>query len=126
MSAMKNFLILPLVLISVLLHAQDIEGAWKLSHRNGEPVVNEEYIKIYQEGYFSYGAKELGSNKFLSAGGGEYSIEGNDYVEVLDFHTLHPEGIGNSHAYSLDLKGDKLIISANLQGKDLIEIWEKI
>src|SRR5690606_16008125 len=123
---MKKFIIIPLLFFSSFLYAQDIEGAWKLSHKNGNAVENEEYIKIYQEGYFSYGAKELGSNKFLSAGGGEYSIDGNEYVEVLDFHTLQPEGIGNSHAYHLDLKGNKLIISANLQGKDLIEIWEKI
>lgn len=123
---MKMTMILPLLFLSFLLHAQDIEGAWKLTHRNGQPVDKEEHVKIYQEGYFSYGAKELGSNKFLSAGGGEYTIEGNEYVEVLDFNTAQPEGIGKSHSYHLDLKGDKLIISASQQGRDMIEIWEKL
>lgn len=123
---MNKLMIFSLVLFSTYIHAQDIEGAWKLTHRNGEPVEREEYIKVYQEGYFAYGAKELGSNKFLSAGGGEYSIEGNEYVEVPDFHTLNPDVVGESHRYHMDFKADKMIVSAHLQGSDLIEIWEKI
>ncbi|MEX2591274.1 MAG: hypothetical protein WD426_00780 [Anditalea sp.] len=123
---MGKFMIIPLVLISTLVYAQDLEGSWKLTHKNGEPIVKEEYIKIYQDGYFAYGGKELDSNKFLSTGGGEYSIEGNEYVEILDFFTLKPEAVGESHTYHLDFKDDKMIISTNLQGDDLIEIWEKI
>lgn len=123
---MKKLMIIPLIMLSSIVHAQELDGAWKLTHRNGEAVETEESIKIYQEGYFAYGAKELGSNKFLSAGGGEYSLSGNEYTEVLDFYTLDPEEVGTSHAYHLDLKGDKMVISANIRGRDLIEIWEKV
>ena len=123
---MKKFMIIPLIGLSSIMYAQDLDGAWKLTHRNGEAVETEESIKIYQEGYFAYGAKESGANKFLSAGGGEYSLNDNEYVEVLDFYTLEPEQVGGSHTYNLDLKGDKMVISANIRGRDLIEIWEKI
>lgn len=123
---MNKIIIIPMVLFSTILFAQEMEGAWKLTHKNGEPVVKEEYIKIYQDGYFAYGAKVVGSNKFLSTGGGEFSVDGNKYIEALDFYTLNPGEVGKSHNYHLDRKDDKIILSGTLQGKEIIEIWEKI
>jgi len=108
------------------LWAQDIEGAWKLTHENGKAVTDKEYIKIYQDGYFAFGAKELGSNKFLGAGGGEFALSGSDYTESLDFYTFDPDQIGTTNKYSMDFTENKLVISARIKGKDLIEIWEKI
>jgi hypothetical protein len=123
---MNKLLTISLVLFSTIVNAQDLEGAWKLTHKNGEPVMKEEHVKIYQDGYFAYGAKETASNKFLSAGGGEFTLNGNQYVEVMDFNTQHPELIGNSRTFNLDFKDDKIIKSSNIQGKSLIEIWQKI
>lgn len=122
---MKRFMIIPLVLISTFLFAQDLEGSWKLTHKNGEPIVNEEYIKIYQDGYFSYGVKALQGNQFLGTVGGEYTLEDNTYRETLDFNTFDPAQVGSSQQYHLDVKDNKIVIS-NVRGKDLIEIWEKI
>jgi len=123
---MTKLMLIPFMVFYTAVHGQDLEGSWRLTHKNGEPVVKAEYIKIYQDGYFACGAKELNSNKFLSAGGGEYSLAGNEYMETLDFFTLKSEVVGKSHTYHLDFKDDKMIISANLQGDDLIEIWEKV
>ena len=123
---MKNLLIIAMLLLSVMLNAQDLEGAWKLTHKNGDPVVNEEYIKIYQDGYFSYGAKALDGDKFLGTVGGEYTLEGNQYTESPDFNTFNPDEVGRTQKYNLDFKDDKIIISANRRGIDLIEIWQKI
>jgi hypothetical protein len=63
----------------------------------------EQYIKIYQDGYFAFGAKELGSNKFVGAGGGEFTLQGNKYQETLDFFTLIPDEVGTTTVYNLDL-----------------------
>lgn len=120
---MKRFMIIPLVLISTFILAQDLEGSWKLTHKNGEPVVNEEHIKIYQDGYFSSGAKALQGNHFLGTVGGEYTLEGNEYHEALDFNTFDPDQVGSSQQYHLDVKDDKMIISNT---RDFIEIWEKV
>nr|MBI1232255.1 hypothetical protein [Cytophagales bacterium] len=106
--------------------AQQIEGAWKLTHQNGQPVKDQEFIKIYQDGYFAFGAKELGTNKFLGAGGGEFSLEGSEYTESLDFYTFDPDQIGTKNTYVMDFADKKLVLSARIKGKDLIEIWEKI
>lgn len=117
-------LLTALILTPVL--AQSIEGSWKLTHENGKPVTDKEYIKIYQDGYFSFGAKELVSNKFLGTGGGEFTLSGGDYTESLDFYTFDKDQIGTTNNYSIDFAEDKLVISARIKGKDLIEIWEKI
>lgn len=117
------------VLIGLILTptwAQNIEGAWKLTHENGKPVTDKEYIKIYQDGYFAFGAKELDGNKFLGAGGGEFSLSGSDYTESLDFYTFDKDQIGTKNNYTMDFTDNRLVISARIKGKDLIEIWEKI
>ena len=66
---MKKILFIPLLLLSGILFSQDFEGSWKLTHKNGEPVTDKEVIRIHQDGYFDYGAKEVGSKKFLNASG---------------------------------------------------------
>ncbi|MFD2201639.1 hypothetical protein [Shivajiella indica] len=123
---MKNLLFLPLLFISGVLIAQNIEGAWKMTHQNGQPVTDKEYVKIYQDGYFAFGAKEVGSNKFVGAGGGEFTLDGNQYQETLDFFTLIPEEVGNTTTFSLDLSEGKMVISGQVKGQTLVEIWVKI
>ena len=123
---MKKMIILPLLFFVATLTAQNLEGSWKMTHQNGKPVTDREIVKIYQDGYFSFGAKELAGDKFISAGGGEYVLKDNYYTEKFDFNTENPEMIGNVADYSLDLVDGKLVISAEIGGKSLVEIWAKI
>ncbi|WP_162342390.1 hypothetical protein [Cyclobacterium salsum] len=123
---MKTFLFLICILICFQLPAQDLEGAWKLTHQNGNPITDQEFIKIYQDGYFAFGAKEIAGNKFMYAGGGEYKLEGNSYSESLDFLTLDPEQVGTTNQYTLDFANNRIVISGKIKGEDLIEIWEKV
>ncbi|MCC5937568.1 MAG: hypothetical protein JJU34_09810 [Lunatimonas sp.] len=123
---MKYLVALLFGLFAFSLNAQTIEGAWKLTHQNGKPVTNQEFIKIYQDGYFAYGAKETGTNKFLQAGGGLFTMEGSDYAEHLDFYTADPDQVGTKNQYKIDFADNKLVISGKVKGKDLIEIWEKV
>lgn len=123
---MKKILILPLLFLAGLLCAQDIEGAWKMTHQNGKLLTDKEYIKLYQDGYFAFGAKEKGSNEFIGAGGGEFSLDGNRYKETLDFYTMNPEYVGNTTEFNMDIAEGKMVISAELEGQTVIEIWEKV
>lgn len=123
---MKKILTLPLLFLAGMIYAQTLEGAWKMTHKDGKEITDKEYIKIYQDGYFAFGAKEIGSNKFLGAGGGEFSTDGNTYRETLDFFTMNSEKVGTTTNYSLDKKDNRVIISAQVDGKTLVEIWEKI
>lgn len=123
---MKKILILPLLFLTGLLYAQNIEGAWKMMHKNGQPVTGEEYVKLYQDGYFAFGAKESDSNKFLGAGGGEFSLNGEDYSETLDFYTFKPEYVGNTTKFHINMADGRMVITADLDGQTLVEIWEKV
>ena len=105
--------------------SQSLDGAWKLTHQNGIPL-EDEYIKIYQDGYFAFGAKKVSDNSFISAGGGEYSLSGSDYAETLDFFIAKPELVGASTQFKLENKGDTFIISTKINGFDFVETWQKI
>jgi hypothetical protein len=123
---MKKILSLPLLFLAGMIYAQTLEGAWKMTHKDGKEVIDTEYIKLFQDGYFAFGVKELGSNKFLGAGGGEFTMDGNNYQETLDFFTIYPEKVGTTTKYSLDKKENRIVITAQIEGKSLVEIWEKI
>lgn len=106
--------------------AQSLDGAWKLTHQDGQEVKDMEYIKIYQDDYFAFGAKRIADNHFVSAGGGPFSYEDGNYVETLDFFTLDPFQVGTSNKYKLDWVNEKMVISSDINGKMLVEIWEKV
>jgi len=106
--------------------AQSLNGSWKLTHQDGKKVADKEFIKIYQDGYFAFGAKELDGNHFISAGGGAFQIEGNNYSETLDFLTIDSNQVGTTNKYSLDWVNKKMVISTEINGRMLVEIWEKV
>ena len=66
---MKKLLFLPLLLFTISLSAQQLDGAWKLITQNQVPVSGQEFIKIYQDNYFAFGVKNLADNSFVGAGG---------------------------------------------------------
>lgn len=123
---MKKLLILPFLFLGSVLMAQSLEGAWKLTHQNGQEITNAEYIKLIQDGYFAFGAKMMEGNKFLGAGGGDIKTEGNQYVESYDFYTLDPELVGTSKSYSFELKGDQLLLNKTVEGEAVQEVWQRI
>lgn len=119
---MKKLLILPLLFFFGILSAQELDGSWKLTKVNGEPVTNEETIRIYEDGYFAYGKKETESNKFLEAGGGEYILQ-NGYVEIYDFYTADTSMVGKEVQYALS-KGKDLFTIKTKDGKS--QTWERV
>jgi len=123
---MKTTLLLAFLFISGFISAQTLDGAWKLTHQNGKEVTEVEYIKIYQDNYFSFGAKQISDNHFIAAGGGPYTIDGGKYIETLDFFTLNPLQVGTSTIFKLDLVNGKMVISGSTDNGMLVEIWENI
>ncbi len=107
-------------------NAQNLEGSWKLTHQDGKEVKDIEYIKIYQDDYFAFGAKQVKDNHFVGAGGGPFSYEEGKYTETLDFFTQDPLQVGKTNKYKLDWVNGKMVISSEINGKMLVEIWEKV
>lgn len=120
---MKKKLFIPFFLVFGIIFSQDFEGSWKLTHKNGEPVTDKEVVRIHQDGYFAYGAKEVGTNKFLSASGGEFTIKNNTYSEVKDFHTADPESLGKLKEFDLQWEGEN---SFTISDGTTTKKWERI
>lgn len=106
--------------------SQNIEGAWKLTLQNGKAVNNRVYIKIIQDGYFAFAASTSDSGHFVSAGGGNYQMQGGTYTETLDFYTNRPEAIGKPTEYVCTVVGATMTISASMHGIQLEEVWQRI
>jgi hypothetical protein len=123
---MKKLLLIPCLLVFTFLQAQDIEGAWKLVTKNGKSVEDQEVVKIFQDGYFSFGAKETSTNHFISAGGGEFQLRNNHYQETLDFYTPNLEWVGMTTDFSFDLVGGKMVIATETENGGFVEVWERI
>lgn len=123
---MKKFLFLPLLFLSTFLHAQRVEGAWKLISQNQVPVAGQEFIKIYQDNYFAFGVKNVGDDSFVGAGGGPYKVEGGTLAETLEFFTLNPDFVGMVTSFSVRLEGKLLTLMATTPRGPLVEVWEQV
>jgi hypothetical protein len=119
---MKNLLFLCSLFFFGILSAQDLEGSWKLIEKDGQQVTSEETVRIYQDGYFAYGTKETGTDAFVKAGGGEYSLNESFYEETQDFNTENPGQIGETHQFEFGVQGDQL----KIWNEDHSEIWKKL
>ncbi len=119
---MKIVLMLTTLIFCGNISAQELEGAWKLIYKNGQPVNDQETIKIFQEDYFAFGTKHVETDKFIAAGGGEYFLE-DGYTEVYDFHTQKPALVGTSKHYELEYTNERMTLSSKGSEK---EVWQKI
>ncbi len=123
---MKKYLFLPFLFLLGWASAQELDGAWKMITQNGKPVTDQEYIKIYQDDYFAFGAKKVADNAFIGAGGGPYQFADDKYTETLDFFTLDPPKVGTTTPFKAELKGNRLTLSADTGAGMLVEVWEKV
>ncbi len=120
---MKNLILLPLLFFFGIMTAQELDGAWKLIEKDGEPVNDREVIKIIQDGYFALGSKNLSNDEFLGAAGGELSLGDETFTEIRDFDTYDAAEIGAEHEYNIIWQGDnKMEISDGITTK----IWERV
>ncbi|HMQ07002.1 MAG TPA: hypothetical protein PKC30_06845 [Saprospiraceae bacterium] len=103
-----------------------MNGAWKLVEQNGKLVTDQEYIKIYQDGYFVFSARKSESGEFISAGGGPYTFKDNQYIEHIDFFTPLPELTGKNVSYSFEHNDDRFRMFGEVNGNSMDEKWERI
>lgn len=123
---MKRYLLVLFLFWTSWVSGQSLEGSWKLISQNGNPVSDQEYIKIYQDNYFAFGVKNVADDAFIGAGGGPYKYEDGKYSETLDFFTLNPLQVGITTSFQVEIKDKKLTLSGNTPNGMLVEIWEKV
>jgi hypothetical protein len=107
----------------------DIQGTWRLITgtvtTKGVAVVTDytkgvSFIKIRDSAHFAFLKHDLHSPKDSSnhfdAGGGAYSLKGNEYTEHLDYYSDH-QYEGQSYTFALGFHGDTLI-QQGMEGAD--------
>jgi hypothetical protein len=101
-----------------------IEGTWKLLTgtiiEKGDTTItdytkNKSFIKVINNSHFAFLLHDLGKGKdslsaAFSAGGGSYSLTGNNYTEHLEYCNAR-EWEGHDFSFTITISGDTLIQS---------------
>ena len=107
--------------ISEVPEIPSMEGAWKMVSLNDQPV-SDEIIRLYTSEYFATTHATGSENAFVSAHGGWYRFEGNEYIQEMSFYTEDSTRVGNTYRYSFSVDGSKV----SFDGVDGKETWEKL
>ncbi|MCY2686332.1 hypothetical protein [Salinimicrobium sp. TH3] len=109
---MKSLILFSMLLFFAMATAQDLEGSWQLMEINDQPVSDRETVRIYMDGYFAQGARETETNKFISALGGEYTMD-DFYKETYDFDTADTNNLGKTRTFEpVEIRQNMLILTA--------------
>jgi hypothetical protein len=105
-----------------------LEGAWVLL--SGQPLPEGvKDIKILAGGHFMFAAYDTSTGKPLYSAGGTYKLNGNSYVEHMDFASDRiPAGlVGRDQSFTVEVEGDTFTQKGTLSnGKALVEKWKRI
>jgi len=94
----------------------DLTGAWQSGS-------DEKYIAmIMTSNYFSAAVYNKKTNVYLGTCGGKWRTEKNQFIEVHEFNTMHPEWIGTEQKSEFALKDNKLTFKT----KDGMEVFTRI
>ncbi|SKB35411.1 hypothetical protein SAMN05660776_0655 [Salegentibacter holothuriorum] len=93
-----------------------IVGTWKLVYgetREEDSVTvkdlsNSEFIKIINETHFAFVNQSKLDNESFYSGAGTYTLDGNKYVEQLDYIKFS-DIRGHSFPFTVEFRGDSLI-----------------
>lgn len=119
----RLFVILSIICSVSFLHAQPLEGSWKLISLNHENAIDREVIKIVVDGYFALGSKRIDDNSFLGAAGGVYKLNGDTLIEKRDFDTYDESKINRVKRYNLTWIDANTIEIAD---HEHIKVWKRL
>lgn len=98
-----------MLLLSFFGFSQTLNGAWRLTEVNNEPVEHE-VIKLYSNSYFTSAAYHKSSGEFIEAKGGTYSLDHLSYKEHLEIDSTEPEHSGTTVNHVAELNNGSLTI----------------
>lgn len=118
---MKSILFLLVLVINWNTQAQMHQGSWKLTSEDGKAVSGKEVIRIYADAYFTEGAKDLDSNEFLWARGGEYHQE--EAQVRIDFDTRQEEPSAALIVHQIEFEDEN---NFSIEDDNTTEKWTRI
>src|SRR5690625_3369613 len=105
---MKQLLIAGFLMISGLVSAQDIQGAWMLHAPDGRQA-----SLIINENYLALALYDLQDKKFGYTEGGTYKLKDKVFTYYCEFNSKNSNQVGKESEWKLSLNGDNLIISGD-------------
>jgi hypothetical protein len=106
----------------------ELDGTWVLL--SGQPLPEgARDIKMLSGGHFMFAAYDTQTGEPLYAAGGSYTLNGNDYVEHMDFASdkIAAGLVGKNQSFTVTVEGDTFTQKGTLSnGKPLTEKWKRI
>ena len=111
-------------------------GTWQLvSYKYGtnepsfsEPPSSQRRIKLITETHFTWVQFDTGTKKVEGVAGGTCSLNGGTYTESIDWADSGMQSyLGNKHAFTIRVDGDKFFLSGSLgDGLKIEEVWQRV
>lgn len=97
---------------SLILHAQEIIGAWEITStsQNGDLLKS---VVIFADGYQVLTTFDATTGKFIHTNGGTWKLEGNLMTEKVEFHTDNPELVGTQVSFKVRITKNEIEIVDN-------------
>ncbi len=110
-----------------------VQGTWQLvSYDHGQGLKNGEddhhqELKMISSKHFVWVLYDGNKKKTLASGNGTYTLEGQSYVEHVDFIDVDPKLIGKDQSFTIKVEGDTLSQSGVLSdGTHIVETWKRV
>lgn len=84
---------------------QMLQGAWQLHQPSGAVAT-----KIFAGPYFMVGVRSR-EGAFISAAGGTYAVNNNQYTETYDFFTADSSKVGTSKTFSILIQDNQIVVT---------------
>ena len=110
-------------------------GAWEMEFPSSAPterlgaekIAGGKPVKILTDTHFAFGS--TGAGGMMYAGGGTYTLDGDTYTEVIEYH-FNPMLIGQTVSFTCRLQGERWYHSGifEIDGErfNIEEIWRRI
>lgn len=104
----KYLLIAAFIFVLSFISAQSIEGAWKWRGQNegGQAIVA---TVIFMDGFQVASLYNEVNPEFISTNGGKYWYETGVLTEVVEFHSKHPDMVGDTVMLEIEFKDDNTV-----------------
>jgi hypothetical protein len=83
-------------------------------------------IKLITETHFTWVQFDTATKKVSGTAGGTYSLNENTYTESIDFGLAMDTYLGQKHAFTIRVEGEKFSLSGSLaDGLKIEEVWQR-
>lgn len=85
------------------------------------------HLKLITDTHFTWTTFDTYSHKVISSAGGTYTLEGNTYIESIDFGFGMDSYLGQKQTFTVKVEGNMFFMSGSLSdGYKIEEIWQRV